>query len=157
MKYPISKTVHQQIRDGIALHKENREVIDPITGKTLPPMKMKTVDDDTGWLLDYFSVKELKTILEQGTQKLVSRVKIPIFQSALGFFGTTILTIWMLHDSMSMSQMDQLKQGIGSLFIILAGLSLTLMVFHILRLSTAKKMASNPVDNETIREHLKTI
>lgn len=156
-KYPISKTVHQQIREGISLHQQNRDAVDPVTGKTLPSINMLKVNEDTGWFLDYFSVKELKMILDHGTRNAVRMVKRPITLSAVGFFVTIISTIGMLHDSMSNSQMDQLKQGIGSFLVIIAGLFFTLMIFHILRLGTAKKMAADPVDNEIIREHLKAI
>jgi hypothetical protein len=156
-KYPISKAIHEQIREGIILRQQNREAIDPITGKTLAPVRMQKVDEDTDWLLDYFSDKKLKVILDQGTHNVVNPVKRPIARYALGFFGTTILTIWMLHDSMSMSQMDQLKQGIGSIFVIVAGSFFTLLIFHILGLGTAKKMSADPVDSDIIREHLKTI
>ena len=157
LKYPINKTVHEKIREGVILHQQGKEALDPITGRTLRPHDLGVVDEDTGWFLDYFSVKELKTIAERGTEGLVTRVKIPVVKYAIICFGTVIFTIWMLSGSMSMSQIDQLKQGIGSFFIIVAGISMTMMIFHILRIRSAKKMVAEPVDKEIIHEHLKAI
>ena len=157
LKYPINETVHRKIREGVMLHHQGKEAVDPITGRTVPPHDMGTVDEDTGWFLDHFSVKELKTIADQGATGLVNRIKMPVVKYGVISFGTVILTIWMLHDSMSLSQIDQIKQGVGTLFIIIAGIALTMMVFHILRIRAAKKMVAQPVDAEIIRKHLKAI
>jgi GPH family glycoside/pentoside/hexuronide:cation symporter len=157
LKYPINQAVHQKIREGVIFHQQGKEAVDPITGRTVPAHDMGAVPEDTGWFLDYFSPKELKTIMGQGTKGLLTRVKIPVVRYAMVCFGAVIFTIWLLHDSMSMSQADQIKQGVGTLFIIIAGISLTLTVFHILRIRAAKKMIAQPINANVIQEHLKAI
>ncbi|MEE8397755.1 MAG: MFS transporter [Desulfobacterales bacterium] len=157
LKYPISKFVHEQIREGVGLHRQGKEAVDPITGRTLPPHDKQIVDEDTGWLLDNFSVKELMHIAEKGTSQLATQVRVPIVRAGLICLGTIVATIWMLRDSMSMSQMDQLKQGIGSFLVIVAGLALTMTVFHILRLRAARNLIDEPVDADVIRKHLDII
>jgi hypothetical protein len=56
---------------------------------------------------------------------------------------------------MSISQADQFKQGFGTACIIIAGLSFTMTIFHLLRIRAAKKMVLDPIDTEVIKEHLK--
>jgi len=157
LKYPISHAVHQKIREGVIAHQKGDNAVDPITGRTIPYLDPNAVAEDTGWFLDNFSVNELKAVVATGTAGLLNRVKIPIVRNAFICLGSAFFTIWLLKGSMSMSQMDQLKQGIGTLFIIIAGISMTVAIFHILRIRAAKKMITDPVDAETINEHLKAI
>jgi len=157
LKYPISQAVHQKIREGVIRHQQGKDALDPITGRTIPYHDPNAIAEDTGWFLDNFSVKELKSIASSGTANLLTQVKVPIVRNSMICLGSIIFTIWLLKGSMSMSQMDQLKQGIGTLFIIIAGISMTLTIFHILRIRSAKKMINEPVDSEIINEHLKAI
>jgi len=157
LKYPISQTVHEKIREGVIAHQKGNDAVDPITGRTIPYHDPNAVAEDTGWFLDNFSVNELKAIAATGTSNLLNRIKMPIVRNAAISLGSVMFTIWLLKGSMSMSQMDQLKQGIGTFFIIVAGISMTMAIFHVLRIRAAKKMIAQPVDAETINEHLKTI
>lgn len=157
LRYPINQTVHQKIREGVILHQQGKDAVDPITGRTVPPHDMAAVDEDTGWFLDNFSIKELKIIADQGAAGIINQVKRPIVKYGIISLGSIILTIGMLHNAMSMSQIDQLKQGVGTLFIIIIGLSITMMIFHILRIRAAKKMTANTIDADTIRKHLQAI
>jgi len=155
LRYPISQEVHQKIREGVILHQQGKEAPDPITGRMVQAHDLSAVPEATGWFLDNFSVRELKSIVKDGTTGLVTRVKIPIVRYALICLGTILFTIWLLKDSMSMSQADQFKQGFGTACIIVAGLSFTMTIFHILRIRAAKKMVAEPIDAEIINEHLK--
>jgi len=157
LKYPINQQVHEKIREGVINHQQGLEAVDPITGKTMPPHDLTAVPESTGWFLDNFSINELKDMAENGVDGILNRVKIPIVKYFLVCIGTVMITIFLLRGSMSMSQMDQLKQGIGTFFIIIAGLSFTITIFHILRIRAAKKMMAEPIDAKIINEHLKMI
>jgi len=50
----------------------------------LLPGNMQVVNEDTGWLLDYFSVKELERIFDKETKGLVARIKHSIIRAAIG-------------------------------------------------------------------------
>ena len=154
LRYPINRKTHQTIREGIDLHQQGKEAHDPITGTMLLPVDAKSVDEDTGWFLDNFSLKELQSTLGHGPDGLVKKVLIPVTRAAVICTGAILLAIWLIHDSLTMSQIDQLRQGIASCMVVVAGLALTVLLYHIMRISPARKMVSEPVDEEIIREHI---
>jgi len=157
LRYPITRSVHEAIREGVDRLRRGEEALDPITGRTLSPAKLQAVDEDTGWFLDYFSVKELKSIVAEGTGGLLNRVKTPIMKYSLICICAILLTVFLVWGSMSTSQMDQFRQGMGTLLIIVAGISLTMTIFHFLRIRSAKKMIAEPVDAAIINAHLKAL
>ncbi|MGI9430995.1 MAG: MFS transporter, partial [Myxococcota bacterium] len=57
--YPITEEVLERIHQGIAEQQRGETAIDPLTGEKLAPIATRTVDEDTGWFLDYFSPGEL--------------------------------------------------------------------------------------------------
>ncbi|MBU4317403.1 MAG: MFS transporter [Proteobacteria bacterium] len=152
LKYPISREVHGLIRKGIDDLARGDKTTDPISGKTLVPLKPE--DEDTTWFLDNFSIKELKKIAANGPLGLVSGVFRDVIVWAFVLVSSVVFTVGMLHDSLSSSAADQLKQGVGACLVVVAGLALTLMVFHIFRVQAAKKMAAQPVKADTIRNHI---
>ncbi len=157
MRYPISRDVHKAIREGIEHHRQGEKAHDPITDETLLPVDAQVVDEDTGWFLDNFSLRELRSIVESGPDGLVRRVLIPVIRAALVCIGAICAAIWLLHDSLSMSQADQLRQGVASCLVVVAGLALTVTLYHLMRIRPAKKITAEPVDAETIRNHLGNI
>src|SRR5207248_520166 len=64
-RFPINAENHAAIRLGIARHKRGENAIDPLTGAEVPPPNTREVDEGSGWLLDNFSVGELKRFLAQ--------------------------------------------------------------------------------------------
>jgi GPH family glycoside/pentoside/hexuronide:cation symporter len=152
LKYPISREVHGLIRKGIDDLGRGDQATDPITGKTLVPLKPE--DEDTTWFLDNFSIKELNKISVKGASDLVAGVFRHVVTWGVVCFSTVIFTVMMLHNALGSSQADQLKQGVGACLVVVAGLSLTLMVFHISRIQAAKKMTAQPVGPEVIQNHI---
>ena len=152
LRYPISRKVHEKIRKGIDALQRGENTEDPLSGKTLVPIKPE--NEDTSWFLDNFSVKELKIVAEQGTGRLKKGLLADIMVSGTVCVASIVFTIWLLSGSLSMSSSDQLKQGVGSCLIVVAGLSLTLLVFHLLRIRAANKMTVNPTPKETILNHI---
>ena len=61
----------------------------------------------------------------------------------------------LLLDSLSRSQEDQLRQGMAACLATVAGLAITVLLYHLMRIRPARRMAAAPVDGETLRAHLR--
>ncbi|MBU4053602.1 MAG: MFS transporter, partial [Proteobacteria bacterium] len=152
IKYPISRKVHVAIRKGIDDLSRGDQTTDPISGKTLLPVKPE--DEDTTWFLDHFSVKELKKVTEKGGQGLVARVFRHVAACAFVCVSSIVYTVWLLQGSLSRGADDQMKQGVGACLVVVAGLALTMTLFHAFRVQAAKKMAAQPVSADVIKNHI---
>jgi GPH family glycoside/pentoside/hexuronide:cation symporter len=154
LRYPISRDVHRAIRESIGRQRRGEPAADPVTGRTRLPREAQRVDEQTGWLLDNFSPAELRRMARDGTRGLVGRVLGPVLISALLCAAASGCSVWLLFGSLSRSRQDQLNQGAAACLIVAAGLALTLLLYHLLRLRPAAGMARRPVDPEIIRAHL---
>ena len=152
LRYPLSRSVHETIRKGIEALNRGENTTDPISGKTLVPIKPE--NEETTWFLDNFSLKELKKIVAQGTGSLISGIIRDVVVFGLISAGSVLLTIKLLSGSLTLSGAHQLKQGFGSCLIVVAGVCLTLMVFHLMRIKAAKKMVAEPTHAEIIQNHI---
>ena len=152
LRYPLSRKVHQSIRTGIDALKRGENTEDPIRRKTLVPIKPE--NEETMWFLDNFSVRELKKIAGRGTSSLVGGIYRDILIFGFAAVAAIAGTVWLLQGALSLASADQLRQGAGSCLIVVAGVSLTLMVFHIFRISAAKKMMASPPSTEVIQNHI---
>ncbi|MCP4577117.1 MAG: hypothetical protein GY846_12620 [Deltaproteobacteria bacterium] len=157
LRYPISRQVHQDIRNSIQEHQQGREAQDPISGRKLVALSAKTVDEDTGWFLDNFSRNELSRMAAEGQKGLVSRVSGKFASYALVCLGLIVVAIWLLHGSLTVSQTDQMNQGLAACMVIAAGLVLTVTLFHLVRIFAAKRMTEKPVDRAIIQNHLEKL
>jgi GPH family glycoside/pentoside/hexuronide:cation symporter len=153
--YPISRDVHRAIRDGIARHQRGEEAHDPISGHTRPPANARSVDEETGWFLDNFSLRALRHIVERGPGQVVRDVLAPTAAAALVSAAAIGGAVTLLVDSLSRSQEDQLRQGMAACMVVVAGLAITALLYHLMRIRPARQMAAEPVDGETIRAHLR--
>jgi GPH family glycoside/pentoside/hexuronide:cation symporter len=147
MRYPISREAHEKIRTGIAAHERGETAVDPVTGADLPPVTRRSVSEETGWFLDYFSLGELARVMTHGPDRAVRDV---IGMAALSL-GICIASTWIAIGSVT---------GIGAkpgplavFAVVTAGLALTAFLFHLLRLGPARRMATDPVGVDRIRAH----
>ena len=152
LKYPINREMHLAIRRGIAALERGEAVKDPISGKILLPIQKE--EETVSWFLDFFSIKELHRTAEKGSEALKKGIVINAVISAVAFLSATSFTVWLLVGSLSNSAADQLKQGVGSCMIVIAGISLTATIFHLLRIRAAEKMKTHPVDPKIILHHI---
>jgi GPH family glycoside/pentoside/hexuronide:cation symporter len=153
LRYPISRDVHRAIRDGIARHQQGEDAHDPITGHTRPPANARSVDEETGWFLDNFSLRALRQVVEHGPGGIVGDVLAPTATAALLSAAAIGGAVALLFDSLSRSQEDQLRQGMAACMVVVAGLAITALLYHLMRIRPARRMAVDPVDAETIRAH----
>jgi Na+/melibiose symporter-like transporter len=155
LRYSISRDVHRAIRDGIARHQRGEDAHDPITGHTRPPADARSVDEETGWFLDNFSLRALRQVVEHGPGGIVRDVLAPTAMAALLSAAAIGGAVALLYDSLSRSQEDQLRQGMAACMVVVAGLAITALLYHLMQIRPARQMAANPVDVETIRAHLR--
>ena len=63
-RFPISETVHRAILAGVEAHRRGESAVDPLTNQLLAPPDDRDVEEGTSWFLDYFSVGELRRVLQ---------------------------------------------------------------------------------------------
>ena len=148
--YPLSERNHRKIREGVALHAAGLDAQDPITGKTLKPIQHRTVDERTGWYLDFFSARELSQYAAKGTQPLVGAT-----MWTLGF--SALCVGFVLLASTRIEGFDSDPGPVPTLSIVAAGLSLTGAIFHLLRIKPARKFAESPADKNVVESHLRDL
>jgi len=148
--YPLSEKNHRKIRDGVARHAEGLDAQDPITGKTLKPIQHRTVDEGTGWYLDFFSARELSQYTAKGTQ--------PLMGATMWTLGFSALCVgFVLLASTRIEGFDSDPGPVPTLSIVAAGLSLTGAIFHLLRIKPAREFAESPVDKNVVESHLRDL
>jgi len=148
--YPLSEKNHRKIRDGVARHAEGLDAQDPITGKTLKPIQHRTVDEGTGWYLDFFSARELSQYTAKGTQ--------PLMGATMWTLGFSALCVgFVLLASTRIEGFDSDPGPVPTLSIVAAGLALTGAIFHLLRIKPARKFAESPVDKNVVESHLRDL
>jgi GPH family glycoside/pentoside/hexuronide:cation symporter len=153
--YPVSRDVHRAIRDGIARHRRGEEAHDPISGRARPPANARVVDEETGWFLDNFSARTLRRVVARGPGRVVRSALVATAAAASVSAAAIATAAMLLADSLSRSQEDQLRQGMAACMVVVAGLAITLLLYHLMRIRAARRMAAEPVDSETIRAHLR--
>ncbi len=147
--YPISERVHAEIREGIAAHARGESARDPLDGTLLPPPSRRVVDEETGWLLDYFSPAELRRMARGGRTLGGVRLKCALWSLAsLLFLGVALQGIETLDHQPGLTPV---------LCVVAAGFSLTAACFHALRLRKADQLGRHPVSAEVVRAHLRSL
>jgi GPH family glycoside/pentoside/hexuronide:cation symporter len=150
-RYPITEDIHRRIWEGIGRHREGLLAEDPVTGKPLAPPTGRTVDEDTGWLLDHFSRGELRILAERGPGALARR-------PALWCTLCSLLTA-VAGSSIFITATDLASDP--GLYVVLevvaAGFALAFAVYHGIRLRTALALRREPVDIGKVHLHLEAL
>ncbi|MCX7065094.1 MAG: MFS transporter [Proteobacteria bacterium] len=147
-RFPIDETVHRQILIGIAAHRGGENAVDPLTKQWLAPPGARSVDEDTGWFLDYFSTGELKRVLRRGPNGALRDV---LRVAALALALTIGLALWVGNE---IAATGGTPGPLAVIAIVAAGFSLTVFVFHLSRIGPALRLRRNGVPQATIRAHL---
>jgi GPH family glycoside/pentoside/hexuronide:cation symporter len=149
--YPISEAVHAQIKQGIAAHQRGEAARDPLTGERLPPANDRTVDESTGWSLDYFSPRELARVADGRAAGLLRLVRAK-------FAGSVALAAASLGFAFASVEGLDTQPGLEAVFSVVAGgFALSGACFHALRLARARQMEAQPVSEDVIRAHLESL
>jgi GPH family glycoside/pentoside/hexuronide:cation symporter len=148
LRFPVTERSHRAMRAGIERHRRGEPALDPLTGALLLPPGERRVDDATGWFLDHFSPRELRSALERGPALLLPR--------AAGMAGVSLLvcvaaTAWAV-DHLGGAGGEPSAWLTASAMI--AGFALAAVAFHLLRVRAALAMRRAPVAPATIELHL---
>ncbi len=145
--YPLSEAIHRAIRDGIARHEQGLSATDPLGGQTIGPPRSDD-DDEASWFLDHFSRRELDGLASHGP----GSVRRSALLSALASLAFCVLATIMALRTLSGLQKEP---GIGAvLWIVGAGLGLSAVVYHGIRVHASRKLSAEGVDPARVRSHL---
>ncbi|HVM96038.1 MAG TPA: MFS transporter [Candidatus Acidoferrales bacterium] len=147
-RYPIDELVHRAILDGIEKHRQGTEAVDPLTGQTLAPARLRTVDEQTSWFLDHFSQRELGRYLNGGRSTIVRDVWMAAFAAVL----VAILAAAVATTHVTNLEMD--PGALPVLAVVAVGFAAAVCVFHLSRLGPARRLASGLVPEHVVQMHL---
>jgi GPH family glycoside/pentoside/hexuronide:cation symporter len=145
--FPINADNHKVILEGIERHKHSESAIDPLTGREIPLPAGRHADEANGWFLDNFSQRELERFLARGPQGLMWDVR-----RAAGFsLAVCLLTAYVGWVRIA-SRVD--PGALASLAVVIAGFTLSLFLFHLMRIGPARRLATGAIPYAAVRAHL---
>ena len=145
-RFPITQRVHAAVLAGIEAHRNGESAEDPLTGKVLPPPAERGLDEETGWYLDHFSEGELRRALHAGHGVLTRDAWLWLGVATAVCAGATLYAVWALSDL-------SVQPGLAAvLSVMLAGIGLTGMCFHAIRVRASRRARAVP--DEEIRIHV---
>ena len=148
IRYPLSREIHASIRDGVRAHKRHEPFPDPLTGRVIEPASRRLIDDENGWFLDTFSPAELERIVAEGP----ARVKRDVWRAVSACALIASGCIWFAWSTVGDLNSEP---GPGTVLAVVgAGLAITGMCFHMLRIRPANQFARKAIDNQRIEAHL---
>jgi len=143
--YPISRSVHRKIWQGIDAHKRGENAIDPITGNLIPPPSQRGIEEETSWYLDHFSLRELRRALTPGNGSMVAHAAMQAFLS----FAIFLAASYGLYSEFDPNHKTAL---LALTYLVTAGLALTGVFYHLLRARAARRLPN--ISPTTIASHL---
>ena len=150
-RFPIDEATHRAILAGVEAHGRGEAAVDPLTNRHLMPAGNRTVDEDAGWFLDYFSPGELRRVLRRGRRGLLGDV---LRVAALAIAISIGLALWVIDD---ITSTGGTPGPLAVIAIVIAGFAMTVFVFHLSRIRPALRMRVAGPSDETIRAHLTDI
>ena len=150
-RFAIDERAHRAIIAGIERHRRGESAEDPLTGAILPPPAGRTVDDDTGWFLDHFSTRELRRVANADASSVVPAV----WRAAGGALAVCIGAIVVVARTVTSLQAD--PGPLPVLAIVTCGFAFAVCMFHLLRLSAARRLATGVVSADVVRAHLTSL
>jgi GPH family glycoside/pentoside/hexuronide:cation symporter len=146
--YPISEAVHRRIWEGIERHRRGEDADDPITGARLAPPAERGVDEETGWFLDHFSARELRSYVAGGAPRLVSSAAL---RSAVCLALALAAGSALVYTASDLSQ----DPGLGAVLeVVVTGFAVTAFFYHAIRIRAALRMSRTPVAKDVVERHL---
>jgi len=147
-RFPIDEKVHRAILAGITQHARGETAVDPLTGAVVPPPRSRTVDEDTGWFLDYFSPGELRRALASGSATVVRDV----WRAAAASIAVCLGAVVLVFARVTSFQND--PGPIPVLAVVATGFAFAVFLFHLIRLGPARRLAAGAVSADMVRAHL---
>jgi len=147
-RYPITEAVHRRIWAAIETHRQGNNAEDPITGEVLQPPGGRDVDEDTGWLLDHFSRRELERLARDGARSVSNRIGL--------WCGLCATAGIVAGTSVFLTATDLTRDpGLPAVLeVVSAGFAIAFAAYHAIRWRTAWGLQRRPVDPDQVRLHL---
>ncbi len=148
LRFPIDQRIHERIWEGIRAHGRGEHAEDPLTGHMLPPPMDRGVDEDTGWFLDHFSMRELRRLAAHGPGGLLARAAVMAGGCLVLAVAAAVFTV---------GQIGSLEEepGVAAvLAVMVGGFAITGCVYHLFRARAAQRLRTEPVPSEQVRGHL---
>jgi GPH family glycoside/pentoside/hexuronide:cation symporter len=149
LMFPINERTHVAVLEGIERHQRGESAVDPLTGRLVAPPSGREIDEDTGWFLDHFSRRELTRAVARGPETLGRSAIRAVVLSLAIFVGALGLALQGLGD------MSERPGILTVLEIMTAGLALTALIYHAVRVAAARRMRTDPVPVDVIEAHLR--
>lgn len=149
--YPLSEARHAAVRRAVMAHGEGRAADDPISGERLLPPHARPVDEETAWLLDYFSPREARQLACGALGTVAATMAAHIVGWALLALALVASVVPLL------GQLEQDPGALPALSIVAAGLALTASLFHAGRLPALVRMRRAPVAASVVLQHLDAV
>lgn len=147
-RFPITEKIHLQIQAGIDAHERGEVALDPLRGALLSPPGAREVDEETGWLLDHFSPRELRRALTGGVIGLRRDTALATL-AALTVCGACIaLAVYRVGD------LSSPPGTIAVVSIALSGLALSVFLFHWIRMRVAQRLDGAALRSADLCAHL---
>jgi GPH family glycoside/pentoside/hexuronide:cation symporter len=150
-RFPITESIHRSIQAGIEQHARGEAAEDPLTGEMLQPPGLREVDEESGWLLDHFSVGELNRASRFGFGRLRRDTVLAAAGTLLLCAGTIAVTSTRLRD------LESEPGGLAVVGIALAGLAFSATVFHIIRHRVARGLDEHSLPSPVIKAHVTSL
>ena len=148
--FPINERTHLAVLEGIERHKRGESAVDPLTGKLMAPPSEGEIDENTGWFLDHFSRRELTRALAHGPETLRRSTT----RAAAVSLAILVVAVWSALQGLG--DMSVRPGFLTVIEIMTAGLALTALVYHSIRIGAARRMRAEPVPDDVIEAHLRT-
>jgi GPH family glycoside/pentoside/hexuronide:cation symporter len=148
--FPINQKNHAEVLVGISRHRQGLDAVDPLTGRTIPPPERRSIDEDTGWFLDHFSVRELRRAVARGSRALVASTwRAALISGALCVAAVTsvVPTIGSVRDARELPFTTVFE-------VVVAGFALSACLYHLLRARAARQLQREPLAPGTLEAHL---
>jgi len=139
--FPITKSKHEEISEGLAQHKRGENAVDPFTGKVIPPHnRMDPEKLKTYWFFEGFSHYELQKAMSKGFKTL-----------RLIVFGRLVLWILIFIAGVVLwGLLPDFYYIWGYLLIFVA----LMFLYHLLRMKIAFTLQKLGIDPQQIGEYL---
>ena len=146
LRYPLTQQVHQAIRTAIAAHERGETALDPLTGQRLAPPRVGE-DGETGWFLDHFSSRETGWIERKETGRAIAWV----WGKLAGCAAVCVGASWA-----GLASLTTLADNPGIdtvLWIVVAGLSFSAIVYHGARAGAALRLRNDAPRPDEVVAH----
>jgi GPH family glycoside/pentoside/hexuronide:cation symporter len=147
-RFPIDEKVHRAILEGVGRHERGLPAVDPLTGDQVLPPRARRVDEGIGWFLDHFSPGELRRWLASGRSTIVRDVWIAAGLSVL-VCATALALV-----AARVTSLEVDPGPVTVLAVVTTGFAFAIFLFHLSRLSPARRLAGGSVPTEVVRAHL---